>query len=129
MKRYLTFSAGILLLISFVLISCKQDTPLCSDDEAFCSFIANQDYDATGPLIDAFLADLSPDNPSDNLDQLADWLACKSCVENVSLICNSCIQTLPAQSELSVDYMVNGQTTSMVLDIIMDDTLRYGGHH
>ncbi len=129
MTRHLTFTAGIFLMICMMLFSCKKDTPLCTDDEAFCSFINNQNYDATGPIIDDFLSDLSADEPETSLNLLVDWLECISCVDNVSLICNSCILTLPAQSELSVDYLSNGQTVTLVMDISMGDTLTFIRHH
>ena len=129
MKRYLTLTIGLLLLISLTLSSCKQDPLSCTDDEAFCALVAEQNFEATGPIIDDFLSGLRKNQADENLNQLVDWLECKSCVDNIKLLCNSCIQTLPVQSELQVDFIANGQAISLILDISMDDILAFNGYH
>jgi hypothetical protein len=45
-----------LLLICLSISSCKKDRETKADEAAFCAFVSDQDYEGTGPLIDAFLA-------------------------------------------------------------------------
>ena len=47
----------------------------------------------------------------------------------IIVLCNSCIYTLPPQSELSVDFISNGQPITMMLDILMDDPLKFRAYH
>jgi hypothetical protein len=45
------------------------------------------------------------------------------------ILCNSCIETYPPQSELRIDFLVNGQSIPMTLDILMDNPLTYRAFH
>jgi hypothetical protein len=47
----------------------------------------------------------------------------------VEIRCVSCILTNPPQSELSITFYVNGQQIVKVLDIIMDNPLRFRTYH
>jgi hypothetical protein len=129
MKHKPILITAIIILTSLTLWSCKKDKLTCSDESEFCSLIDKQDFDATGPIIDDYLAGLKKNTPNENLEKLADWLECKSCVDNADVICNSCIYTLPAQSELRVDFNSSGQKITKTLDILMSDPLEYRGYH
>ena len=118
-----------ILLTCLTLWTCKKDKFVCSDDETFCALVDNQNFDATGPLTDDFLVTLKKDNQDENLKKLKDWLECKSCVDKVKILCYSCIKTYPLQSELSVDFISNGQTVKMTLDILMDSPLKFRAYH
>jgi len=121
-----TFSV---LLISMTLFSCKKDKDTNTDDDKFCEFVNSQDFEATGPLIDNFLATLSHDNQDNNLKELKDWMETKSCVDSTTIICNSCIKTNPPQSELHVIYISNGQKIGMTMDLLMSDPLKFRTYH
>ena len=69
------------------------------------------------------------DNPEEDLNSLVNWLDQKSCVESVVLTCFSCIYTSPPQSEIDISFILKDETTDMVLDIIMSDTLKFGAYH
>lgn len=120
---------AIIILISFTLWSCKKDKLTCSHESEFCSLVDNQDFDATGAIIDDYLARLKKNKPDENLEKLADWLECMSCVDKAKILCNSCIETLPPQSELSIEFNSSGQKIDKTLDIIMSDPLEYRGYH
>ena len=117
-----------ILLACLSLLSCKKED-LKSGDEKFCEYVSIQNYEATGPLINNFLATLSRNNQDDNLGKLRDWLEAKTCVDSATILCNSCIYTNPAQSELKVIYISNGQKTSKIMDIIMSDPLKFRTYH
>ena len=59
------------LLLTFVTISsCKKENDLTSDDDKFCEFVNSGDFDATGLLIDNFLASLDNGNEDKDLINL-----------------------------------------------------------
>ena len=90
-----TILAVICAMLVFTAISgCKKEKISCTADTEFCALIDQQQYDSTGTSIDNFLKDLNTNDPQKNLDALADWLECMSCVNKVKILCNSCIETL-----------------------------------
>ena len=128
MTRKIILTATI-LLTCLTLWTCKKDKVSCSDDNTFCSLVDDQNFEATSQIIDDFLATLKKGTQDDKLEKLKDWLECKSCVNKAEILCNSCIKTLPAQSELNVDFISNGQSITMTLDILMDDPLEFRSYH
>ena len=122
-------TALFLLLICLSGFACKKENSATTDDEAFCTFVNTQNFEATGALINDFLAPLSDENKELQLQKLTDWLNNKSCVDASSIVCQSCILTGPAQSELSVRFNANGQVVTMTLDIIMGEPLKFRAYH
>ncbi len=119
-----------ILFLTIALTGCKKDDIKCSDDSEFCVFVSSEDFNQTGALIDKYLSGLDNSLSDDGkLERLKEWLKCKNCVANAEILCNSCIYTNPATSELKVWFMVNGQLTVKVLDIVMDDPLRFVTYH
>jgi hypothetical protein len=111
-------------------IGCKKDDENCSYDTEFCAFISSEEYNETGTYIDKYLSGLKTNlSDEDKLQKLKDWLECKSCVIRAEILCVSCIETNPPQSELRVTFVVNGQQIVKILDIIMDDPLRFRTYH
>ena len=122
-------TTAIILLTCATLWTCKKEKIFCADDDAFCLLVNEQNFDETGPLIDDFLETLKIHDQAKNLEKLKDWLECKSCVTKAKILCNSCIKTLPAQSELSVKFIAGGQSVKKTLDILMDDPLKFRAYH
>lgn len=127
LKTIFTIVLGILFCLT--LWTCNKDAIVCLDNEAFCSLVEQQNFDATGAIINDFFSSQNKGDKDEHLEKLQNWLECKSCVSKVTLICNSCIKTLPAQSELSIKFLSNGQKVKMTLDIVMDDPLRFRAYH
>lgn len=123
------FITAITIIISTTLWTCTSDKIACTNAWEFCAFVDNQDFDATGPLIDEFLKRLKKDNSEENLEKLAAWLACRDCVSHAEVLCNACIETNPPQSELRVDFISGGQSVTMTMDIFMDEPLRFNRYH
>lgn len=119
-----------ILFLTITISSCKKEDIKCSNDKEFCDFIDKGQYNETGSIIDTYLNGQKKNlNESEKLEQLRTWLNCKSCVTRTELLCNSCILTNPPQSEIKVWFTVNGQEVVKVLDIIMDEPLRFRTFH
>ena len=128
MKAKLIFNTILFLALAFT--GCEKSGLKCADDPEFCALIGKEEYTKTGPIIDKYLSGLDKNlSAEDKLNLLSDWLTCKSCVSGAEILCNSCIYTLPAQSELRIWFSVNGKTTEKTLDILMADPLRFSGFH
>ena len=128
MKK-LSFIIAIVITACLMVSSCTKSSITLPNDIKFCSLVKAQDFIETGPIIDDFLQRLRKNQPDKNLDKLVKWLNGISCVDNAAIICNSCIETYPAQSELRVDFRINGQLVSEVLDIKMDERLKFVRYH
>ena len=119
-----------ILMFAIVLTGCKKEAVECSNDKEFCAFIIAKEYNKTSAAIDKYLASLNKDlSGIEKLELFRDWLACKSCVTNAEILCNSCIDTNPPQSELRVSFLIQGQEIEKTLDITMGEPLRFGNFH
>lgn len=119
-----------IVFLNIVLTACNKDNIRCTNESEFCGFISSEEFDNTGPLTDTFLKKLDSDlSAQEKLEKLVNWLKCKRCVANAEIFCNSCIETYPAQSELKVWFLVNGQQIEKTLDITMSDPLRFRTYH
>lgn len=118
------------LTVSLLLVNCKKDANLCFEEDTFCAYVNDQMFDSTGQIIDQFLERLNKNaSYEEKLEHLINWLACMSCVDNVEILCVSCIYTNPPQSELKVVFIVDDQAIELILDILMDDTLKFVRFH
>ena len=119
---------SLLLLLSCLAIpSCKKDNNNQADN--FCTLVESQNYEGTGPLVDAFLAGLGNTAQDEQLIQLKNWMDAKSCVDSVGIMCISCIETLPPQSELRVVFISAGRDTTLTMDILMSEPMKFRTFH
>ena len=119
-----------IILSTLLLTSCGKEGLTCSGDSEFCSFIDKEDFTGTSSVINKWLAKQKTNlSENEKLEQLRDWLECKSCVSEAKIDCNSCIYTLPPQSELKIAFMIKGQKVEKCLDVIMDTPLKVRGFH
>ena len=98
------------------------------EEGTFCSYLNVENIDKTIPFINDFLAGL-PSSSSfaedeQNLQALTIWLKSKPCIIDASILCVSCIYTLPAQSEIAILFEENGKTVKVVFDILMSNPLK-----
>lgn len=120
----------VMILLSVGLTSCKKEDVKCVDDAEFCSLVGQSELDKTIPIIDKYLATQNKSLSDDEkLEQLRDWLKCKSCISDTEILCNSCIYTYPPQSELKVSFIINEQRVEKSLDIIMGNPLKVRTYH
>jgi hypothetical protein len=119
-----------LFTISFLMANCKKDTNASPEEETFCANVKDQTFDSTGPIIDHFLERvIKSASDEEKLEILKNWLISMSCVDNVEILCVSCIKTNPPQSELKVVFIVDDQEIELILDILMDETLKFVRFH
>jgi hypothetical protein len=116
------------VLSGLVFFSCSEDKSI--NDNQFCSFVNSGDINKTGTAIDAFLSDLSEHSSSEQkLQKLTQWLKSYSCITDATILCNSCIYTYPAISEIAVSFIENNKTETVILAIRMSEPLKVAGYH
>ena len=119
-----------IFLFAIVLTGCKKETVEEPNDIEFCGFVSAEEFNKTSTAIDKYLSGLNNNfSETKKLELFIDWLKAKSCVTNAEILCVSCIDTNPPQSEIRVTFLVNGKTIEKTLDIIMDKRLRFGNFH
>ena len=119
-----------IFLFSIVLTSCKKETVEGSDDIEFCGFVSAEEYNKKSTAINKYLSGLNNNfSETKKMELFINWLKAKSCVTKAEIICVSCIDTNPSQSEIRVTFLVNDKTIKKTLDIIMDKPLRFGNFH
>jgi hypothetical protein len=126
-----------MLILSNIVLACfacwacegEENKVVVSYNDPFCIWVDKQKVDSTGRLVNEFLVTLKNVNHAEDLEKLRAWLEAKECVDEAIILCNSCIKTLPPQSELIVSFVTNGLTAKMTMDILMDDTLKFRAYH
>lgn len=116
-----------IVFLSLLFSACHKENDSVGDDSLFCEYVNNGKFEATAPLIDNYLLTLGNNNT--NLELLKSWLEARNCVVSVQILCNSCIKTYPAQSELRVVFNQNGNYTTLKMDIIMSKPLKFRTYH
>ena len=102
------------------------DPLICTLDAAFCNPLLQDDKNKVGIPVDAFLGSL-PSNLSEQeiIDQLLEWIICKSCVASIDFSCVSCLYSMPPQSRIGFSITKIGQTQSLALDVLMSEQPRF----
>ncbi|MCL2511029.1 MAG: hypothetical protein FWF09_03150 [Bacteroidales bacterium] len=114
----------------FFAVGCKKDDDKKGSEpnEVFCSYLNMENIDKTIPFIDDYLASLPSSNSfaedEQNLQALTKWLKSSSCVIDATILCVSCIETLPEQSEVSFSFKEGEVTNVVTLDIVMSTPLK-----
>lgn len=117
------------ILFLLVLVSCDNKESVCPDNETFCSIVeAAGDLNDLREVTNGFMSTLSGDSDA-QLEQVRVWFECKTCVDKAKLLCNSCIETFPEQSELEIKFISNGQEETKTLDITMLSPMVFGEFH
>ena len=118
---------GLVLLLLVGLVGCdKQDQ--VTDSEKLCPYLNIENIDKAIPKINDYLAGLPGSNSfaedEQNLQSLTEWLKSSSCIIDATILCVSCIKTLPEQSEVSFSFQEGEVTKVVTLDIIMSNPLK-----
>lgn len=111
-----------LLLFSMLvaLISCQKgladDEPGNPDLAINCDLLKQGLLDNDVSMVDSSLGNLlNTDYTEENMSKLADTIS-KNCDIKAELICFECIETLPAQSAMTLAFLSNGDSTTKELD-------------
>ncbi|MCO6460823.1 MAG: hypothetical protein J5I59_05430 [Saprospiraceae bacterium] len=129
MKRRISI-LGLFLPIILFSISCNKVKFNLGLNPLFCIYIHSEDYNNVAKVINDFC---SKQNPSTDdaikLKQLEIWLKNYDCLTEVSIVCNPCIYTYPAKSEIKISYINDNQIKIKHLDILMSRPLKMTGIH
>ena len=109
-------------------LGCDKKEEQVTDSDKLCLYLNSGNIDKTIPIINEFLAGLPNSNSfsedEQNLQALAKWLKSSSCVIDATVLCVSCIETLPEQSEVSFSFQEGEITKVVTLDISMSKPLK-----
>jgi hypothetical protein len=99
-------------------------------NEEFCPAVNMDNIYKTIPVINEFLETLPDDlNDTKKLQALTTWLKSHSCIIDATILCVSCIETLPEQSEIIVSFVEEGRTEKLILDVSMSSPLKATRYH
>jgi hypothetical protein len=119
---------GLILFSLIGLVGCDKESQ--TDSGKLCSYLNSGNIDKTIPIINEFLADLPNSNSfsedEQNLQTFVKWLKSNSCIIDATILCVSCIETLPEQSEVSFSFQEGEITKVVTLDISMSKPLKAG---
>ena len=117
---------GLVLLLLVGLVGCDKEGK-GTDSEKLCSYLNIENINKTIPIINDYLASLKSNlNDEQKLQSLTEWLKSSPCVIDATILCVSCIYTLPAQSEVNFSFKEGGVTKIVTLDILMSNPLKAG---
>lgn len=101
-----------------------------TEDEKFELAVRNGLFDDLTPFVNSYLATLGAEtDEAAMLDSLAEWLQKKPLVDTVTAVCHACVKTVPEQSAMIVDFIVDDVLSSYLLDVVMETPLRVNGWH
>ena len=116
----------VMSFLFLLLVGCNKEV----SKEEFCSYVNVGKIDETIPFINEFLSDLSSNlDDKQKLQALEVWLKSYPCIIDATILCVSCIYTLPAQSEMLISFEENGVVKEFTLDISMSNPLKAVRYH
>jgi len=128
MKKLNLIGVILLLLVGFV--GCDKEEDQVTGSEKLCPYLNIENINKVIPIINDYLSNLPSSNSSaedeQNLQALAKWLKSSPCIIDATVLCVSCIYTLPAQSEISFSFNEGEVTKVVTLDISMSNPLKAG---
>jgi hypothetical protein len=127
MKRLNLIGLVLLVLVGFT--GCNKEGQV-TDSEKLCLYLNIENINKAIPVINDYLSGLPGSNSSaedeQNLQALTKWLKSSPCIIDATIICVSCIKTLPEQSEVSFSFKEGEVTKVVTLDISMSTPLKAG---
>jgi hypothetical protein len=116
----------LLLLLTSAMISCQKGIQDITDPTAMinCDLLKQGLLDNDVSMVDSSLGNLlNTDYTEENMSKLVDTIS-KNCDTKAVLICFECIETLPAQSAMTLTFLSNGDSTTKELDFTYGVNLR-----
>ncbi|MBP9134477.1 MAG: hypothetical protein KBF75_10640 [Saprospiraceae bacterium] len=131
MKKSILF---LTILFTFILSlnSCTKgelSNPVLGID--LCLKVTNTDFQGMKEVINRYLKNgvfSVNKSPETQLYDLVEWLDKQQCI-SAELLCNSCIDTYPAQSEIRIVLHTGGERRIVTLDILMSKHIEARGFH
>lgn len=113
-KKYMrTFVTFILtLLLGFA--SCKKDNQQQCEELKNAAY--SNDVAKVGSIITTYITSLASQNYNEqNIEMLSERI--RKCDISASVFCFDCIQTLPSQTEIGLNFLYNGSMVQKVVDL------------
>ena len=130
MKRFFLIIVPVFMAVMLIFTQCNEGIVIddISDDEQENgeeqSHFNVVELNKTIPVINEFLAGLPSESTDEQkLEALTVWLKSYPGYNDATILCVSCIYTLPVQSEISISVSLNGITEDYILDISMSNPL------
>lgn len=116
--KFAFYALGTILLFS----ACEKDEiPVFTG--SLCNNLTTENPISAKSSIDNFLQSLPGKNSDKDLESLAQWLLRQECVKQIDILCNSCIFSLPPQSELRLTIGEPNQVFELHLAILMSEPM------
>lgn len=128
MRQLSTPLAIILFTIFLTSFACKNEEIHLVEDEKFCEYVDEQNFDGLKTHINNYLKKQKT-NDEEALDKFKSWLNSKSCVENAEIICDSCMESLPPKTIMGVVFKSNDQLIEMNMHVRMGKNLEVVSIH
>jgi hypothetical protein len=109
--------------VSISIVACEKDEiPVPSG--ILCKALTSEQAIDGKPSIDEYLKTLPGNNTDEDLALLANWLLEHECVNQVAILCNSCLLSLPPQSHIRVFVQTSaGHTQDLNLFVLMSEPM------
>jgi hypothetical protein len=118
------------MVIIFFMTTCDkdgpvEDIPVIPEDTTFCGYIHAEKFDSTYRFLNQILSKIPFDE--DSMKKFEKRLIEENCVVEVEWICNSCLFSLPAQSEVLVRIKTNQGFIRVVIRVVMMEPMKSNG--
>jgi hypothetical protein len=118
------------MVIIFFMTTCDKDAPVedppvMPQDTTFCGYIHAEKFDSTYRFLNQILSKIPFDE--DSMKKFEKRLIEENCVVEVEWICNSCLFSLPAQSEVLVRIKTNQGFIRVVIRVVMMEPMKSNG--
>lgn len=118
------------MVIIFFMTTCDkdgpvEDIPVIPEDTTFCGYIHAEKFDSTYRFLNQILSKIPFDE--DSMKKFEKRLIEENCVVEVEWICNSCLFSLPAQSEVLVRIKTNQGFIRVVNRVVMMEPMKSNG--
>ena len=118
------------MVIIFFMTTCDkdgpvEDPPVMPQDTTFCGYIDAERFDSTYRFLNQILSKIPFDE--DSMKKFEKRLIEENCVVEVEWICNSCLFSLPAQSEVLVRIKTNQGFIRVVIRVVMMEPMKSNG--
>ncbi len=118
-------------IIALLMTTCRKNIqydlilPDILEDTTFCGYIQAEKFDSTYRFLNQILSKIPFDE--DSMKKFEKRLIEENCVVEVEWICNSCLFSLPAQSEVLVRIKTNQGFIRVVIRVVMMEPMKSNG--
>jgi hypothetical protein len=130
------YNIYLLLGVAILITSCNADGIYTQPLPSFCPSLAADNINALVTPINKFFAELNYtdedetyDGEKENMENFIAWLKSYPCIIEAEIVCTSCILTLPAQTEVTIAFLHDGQLKYETMDLLMSIPIQFRTFH